>query len=216
MVSRHVKTTSSKIVSTAFSVDLIFFTKSWENLGNTPQKGNSDAVHIFSSQFSRTERRGAKRIQTHRSVLNRLRRIRHLPSQGNFHLLQFHIPFLLHFRILCEPADCTLLQFHIRRGAGNAQEVFVRIRRVQTMEALSQFPVCISGPMCQFWHLTRSISDGTYKNFVLLHSHIPISIDMGYHLCLPADSAALIIQIGQYFFALLHFHILERKPFIRV
>ena len=100
------------------------------------------------------------------------------------------------------------MQFHIRRGAGNTQEAFASIRRVQTMEALSQFPVCISGPMCQFWHLTRSISDGAYKNFVLLHSHIPISIDMGYHLCLPADSAALIIQIGQYFFALLHFHIL--------
>ena len=149
MVSRHVKRSSSKIVSTAFRVDLIFFTKPWENLGNTPKKGNSDAVHIFSSQSSRTERRGAKRSQTHRSVLNHLRRIRLLPRQGNFHLLQFHIPFLLHFRI--------------RRGAGNTQEVFARIRRVQTMEALSQFPVCISGPMCQFWHLTRSISDGTYK-----------------------------------------------------
>lgn len=87
MVSWHAKTTSSKIVSTAFRVDLIFFAKSWENLGNTPKKGNSDAVHIFSSQFSRTERRGAKRSQTHRSVLNHLRRIRLLPSQGNFHLL---------------------------------------------------------------------------------------------------------------------------------
>lgn len=139
MVSWHAEITSSKIVSTSSRVDLIFFTKSWENLGNTPKKGNSDAVHIFSSQFSRTERRGAKRSQTHRSVLNHLRRIRLLPSQGNFHLLQFHIPFLLHFRILCEPADCTLLQFHIRRGAGNTQEVFVRIRRVQTIGALSQF-----------------------------------------------------------------------------
>ena len=100
MVSWHAEITSSKIVSTTSGVDLIFFTKSWENLGNTPKKGNSDAVHIFSSQFSRTERRGTKRNQTHRSVLNHLRRIRLLPSQGNFHLLQFHIPFLLHFRIL--------------------------------------------------------------------------------------------------------------------
>ena len=163
MVSWHAEITSSKIVSTTSGVDLIFFTKSWENLGNTPKKGNSDAVHIFSSQFSRTERRGTKRNQTPRSVLNHLRRIRLLPSQGNFHLLQFHIPFLLHFRILCEPADCTLLQFHIRRGAGNTQEVFVRIRRVQTMEALSQFPVCISGQMCQFWHLTRPSPMGHTK-----------------------------------------------------
>lgn len=139
MVSWYTEITSSKIVSTESRVDRIFSQNSGKIWEIHPKKGNSDTVHIFSSQFSRTERRGAKRSQTHRSVLNHLRRIRLLPRQGNFHLLQFHIPFLLHFRILCEPAGCTLLQFHIRRGAGNTQEVFVRIRRVQTIGALSQF-----------------------------------------------------------------------------